>query len=274
VESAAGFISILESSIQRVDAEDNRGRIKKDNKMIGLGAMRQESMRADIDAAKSQTLLSLITRRHQGPLERILVVGCGAGHEAGILARSLGAATFGIDIGTEFAFDHEGSRPAKLIVMDAQRLGFDSSSFDLVYSFHALEHIPDCQKALSEMNRVLRPGGTFCIGTPNRARLVGYLGSSASLREKVLWNLQDLSCRLRGRWSNEEGAHAGFYVDELRLLCSSHFGSAEEITDSYYAALYERHRKLLEWIVSTGMKYRVFPCVYIAGSKGEPVLSP
>lgn len=55
---------------------------------------------------------------------------------------------------------------------DATSLDFADGRFDCIYSFHALEHIPDYRKALQEMRRVLAPGGTYCIGTPNRLRLV------------------------------------------------------------------------------------------------------
>lgn len=224
-----------------------------------------EKSRSEIDAAKSQALFGLIRKRHAGPLRRALVVGCGSGREAGILGRTFHAETIGIDIGAEFVFDHEASRPAKLMLMDAQALEFEDSFFDLVYSFHALEHIPDPRRALSEMRRVLRVGGTFCLGTPNRARLIGYIGSSAPPHLKCLWNLKDLSYRLKGKWSNEEGAHAGFYADELRGLCREHFGEAEEITDQYYQTLYARRRNLVEWVTTTKLKYRILPCIYVAG---------
>jgi SAM-dependent methyltransferase len=220
-----------------------------------------------IAAAKRHTIVSLIAPRHQGPLRRILVVGCGTGVEAGILARGLGAETIGIDVGAEFTFDHEGSEPAKLMLMNAQALQFEDGAFDLVYSFHALEHIPDHRQALAEMSRVLRPGGTFCIGTPNKARLVGYLGAADPLRCKVRWNLNDLSMRLRGRWSNELGAHAGFYAKELGGLCADYFGAAEEITDDYYLTLYDGKHDLVRRIASSRLKYRIFPCVYFAGQR-------
>lgn len=74
---------------------------------------------------------------------RILAVGCGSGREAGILARTFSAMTIGIDIGDEFEFDVEGALPAELRLMDARNLDLADSSFDLVFSFHALEHIPE-----------------------------------------------------------------------------------------------------------------------------------
>lgn len=137
-----------------------------------------------------------------------LVVGCGSGEEAGFLARHFGSDTIGIDISAD-AFDRSRSAPARLEVMGGQDLKFPANSFDLVYSFHAIEHIPDPQLALREMSRVLKPGGLFVIGTPNKSRLVGYVGSATTFRNKIRWNLQDWIKRMRGKWRNPI-AHAGF----------------------------------------------------------------
>jgi ubiquinone/menaquinone biosynthesis C-methylase UbiE len=51
---------------------------------------------------------------------------------------------------------------------DAERLPFESCSFDLVFGHAVLHHIPDLRQAAAEFLRVLRPGGTvaFC-GEPS-----------------------------------------------------------------------------------------------------------
>jgi glycosyltransferase involved in cell wall biosynthesis len=129
------------------------------------------------DDAKTAALIDVLKEGLPSPPATILVVGCGTGREAGLLARSFAANTTGIDLGGQFAFDHEGSHPATLLAMDACNLKFPNGCFDLVYSFHALEHIANPHQALLEMARVLRPGGAYLIGTPNKSRLVGYLGA-------------------------------------------------------------------------------------------------
>src|SRR5262249_2807551 len=150
-------------------------------------------------------------------------------------ARAYNVTTIGIDIGATFNFNPAVAAPARLMVMDARRMDFPDDSFDLVYSFHALEHIPGPELALAEMARVLRPGKTYLVGTPNRHRMIGYLGSVASLGNKVRWNLQDMGMRLTGRWKNEVGAHAGFSERELKSLCATAFGDVpNSIADDYY----------------------------------------
>jgi SAM-dependent methyltransferase len=49
---------------------------------------------------------------------------------------------------------------------DITNLQFDSGTFDFVLCVHVLEHVPEDRKAISEMHRVLRPGGTALIMVP------------------------------------------------------------------------------------------------------------
>jgi len=49
---------------------------------------------------------------------------------------------------------------------DITDLYFDPSSFDFVLCVHVLEHVPEDRKAISELYRVLRPGGTALIQVP------------------------------------------------------------------------------------------------------------
>jgi ubiquinone/menaquinone biosynthesis C-methylase UbiE len=224
-------------------------------------------MNEDISDAKTVALAAVINGNLTVMPTRILVVGCGTGREAGVLARFFDAETIGIDIEGEYEFDREAARPAELVKMDAQSMSFPDGHFGFVYSFHALEHVPDVERVLSEMNRVLAPGGVFCIGTPNKARIVGYIGSATSLKNKLLWNISDLRMRLTGRWENKYGAHAGFYASELTDYCNRHFGAAREVTREYYERLYMRHGRLLSIVLFGRLKYLICPCVYVFGQK-------
>lgn len=48
---------------------------------------------------------------------------------------------------------------------DAQTLPFPDASFDNVVAMHMLYHVPDQERAIAEMHRVLKPGGTLAITT-------------------------------------------------------------------------------------------------------------
>ncbi|GLQ96684.1 hypothetical protein GCM10007863_11040 [Dyella mobilis] len=62
------------------------------------------------------------------------------------------------------------SRP-ELERIDILNTGFESASFDLLIANHVLEHVDDDMQALSEIYRVLRPGGYAILQTPFSSKL-------------------------------------------------------------------------------------------------------
>lgn len=48
--------------------------------------------------------------------------------------------------------------------------GIEDNTFDTVVTFHVIEHIPNDKKFVEEIYRVLKPGGTALISTPNKAK--------------------------------------------------------------------------------------------------------
>jgi ubiquinone/menaquinone biosynthesis C-methylase UbiE len=116
---------------------------------------------------KTAAIARIVLRRIANKPNKVLVVGCGSGEEAAILRQEFQAEVVGIDI--EDHFDPDAARLVKLRVEDATVMSFGDCTFDFIYSYHALEHIGDHRKALLEMRRVLIPGGSWCIGTPNRS---------------------------------------------------------------------------------------------------------
>jgi SAM-dependent methyltransferase len=221
--------------------------------------------RAPVFCRRTAALADALAHRGVPQGVRICVVGCGTGREAAVLADRLGGEVIGIDIVD--AFDPVAARWCKFLVGDATAMSFDDESFDLVYSYHALEHIPDYNRALSEIWRVLKPQGLYCIGTPNRARLVGYIGGGSLWNEKVRWNLADWHARLRGRFRNEFGAHAGYTSTELRAILLSHFSTADDLTAEYFARVYSRSRSLVRLLSWSGIGKVLFPSIYFVGTR-------
>jgi ubiquinone/menaquinone biosynthesis C-methylase UbiE len=73
--------------------------------------------------------------------------------------------------------NESGSAPGGVLVHagDARAIPFDEGYFDLVICASTLEHIPDFWRAVSEMHRVLAPGGTLLVSTPGYRRYRGEL---------------------------------------------------------------------------------------------------
>lgn len=101
--------------------------------------------------------------------ELILDVGCGTGvFTLDIL--SYGTKIFGLDISTPMlsqAVKKTGAYPFFAIAGDMSVLPFPDESFDKVYSMTALEFVADAKKAVSELDRVTRPGGRVVLTTLN-----------------------------------------------------------------------------------------------------------
>lgn len=97
--------------------------------------------------------------------KHVLEIGTGVGTDArAIIARGAIYTGINIDQGsvdmTARALELFGL-PGKVEKCDATSMPFASQSFDVVYSFGALPCIPDLDKAMREIFRVLKPGGEF-----------------------------------------------------------------------------------------------------------------
>lgn len=112
------------------------------------------------------------------PGHKILDVGCGSGRHLAEAARYENITAYGVDLGVpdlvqararlEF---HEkvgatGGGPWALIQADVTCLPFPAAYFDVVICSEVLEHIPDHLAAISELVRVLKPGGDLLVSVP------------------------------------------------------------------------------------------------------------
>ncbi len=87
-----------------------------------------------------------------------------------------GARCYGVDISEptvrQACAAFEGSpRPRhglRSAVGDVRDLPFRDRSFDAIYSMGTIEHFDETERAIAEMARVLKPGGSAIIGVPNR----------------------------------------------------------------------------------------------------------
>lgn len=97
----------------------------------------------------------------------ILEIGCGLGSDSRYIAKK-GANIISLDLSPNNVFlATKGMRlfgfNPKGVCADAEHLPFKDNSFDIVYSFGVLHHTPDTQRALNEVNRILKHNGQCII---------------------------------------------------------------------------------------------------------------
>jgi ubiquinone/menaquinone biosynthesis C-methylase UbiE len=103
------------------------------------------------------------------PADRALDLGVGDGRVASLIRASR---LVGADV-SQVALDRARRRlpEAELVLVEPDEpLPFADNAFDLVTAIETLEHVRDVQLALSEIRRVLRPGGRLALTTPASAR--------------------------------------------------------------------------------------------------------
>ncbi|MCX6009144.1 MAG: class I SAM-dependent methyltransferase [Chloroflexi bacterium] len=105
---------------------------------------------------------------------RVLDLGCGSGAFTTFVARAVGekGKVYALDIQSDMLkqLEKKLSKPEnknikniKLIEGNAYKLPFDNGSLDLVYMVTVLQEIPDRNRALHEVKRVLKPGGVLAV---------------------------------------------------------------------------------------------------------------
>lgn len=108
--------------------------------------------------------IALAVVRASAP-RRILEIGCGTGGFAATLAEQHpDAVLLATDQSTRFV-ELTTARGVEARVADATDLPFEDDSFDLVAAMWMLYHVPDLDRALAEVRRVLRRRGRFLAVT-------------------------------------------------------------------------------------------------------------
>jgi SAM-dependent methyltransferase len=141
--------------------------------------------------------------------DRALDLGCGSGAFTALLALA-GAAAVGADV-AEAALERASRAHPELRFVHVAIEGplpFDDHAFDLVWASEVIEHVADTARWLSEVRRVLTPGGRLLLTTPNHGRI-----------RVLLHGLE--------RYSEPLGDHLHLYTRRSLAQTLNEFGFAE-----------------------------------------------
>jgi 2-polyprenyl-6-hydroxyphenyl methylase / 3-demethylubiquinone-9 3-methyltransferase len=116
-----------------------------------------------------------------------LDVGCGGGLLTEEIAR-MGFDTTGVDpsarsVQAAAAHARENGLAVRYRTGPGESLPFEDHSFGVVFCCDVLEHVRDLPKVVSEISRVLKPGGVFCYDTFNRT----WLSRLAAIKISQVW---------------------------------------------------------------------------------------
>lgn len=129
-------------------------------------------------ALMNNPLRAALQRRYEAPLlerlggrlpdKRVLEIGCGCGIGTEIILRRFGASeVHAFDLDPDMVerarrrLAHAASGRVKLWVGDATRIATPDAAYDAVFDFGIIHHVPAWRAAVSEVRRVLKPGGQF-----------------------------------------------------------------------------------------------------------------
>lgn len=149
--------------------------------------------------------------RQQLPCDAFLDAGCGDGRYLEALAAELPERRAGVDISERILETARARVDADFQQANLEALPFADAEFDLVLSSQVIEHVLDADRAVGELARVLRPGGTLVISTDNERNYVSRaLNAPRTLATRAL--------RLRGARGRIESPATPYTRDSFRAL--------------------------------------------------------
>jgi len=119
---------------------------------------------------------ALLDAAHVGPGRRVLDAGCGHG-DLCAAAAARGATPLGIDLAEGMVAAARAAHPElEFRVADAEDLPFADGRFDAAVAAFLVNHLPQPERGVRELRRVVAPGGRVAVAMWDRPERVEFLG--------------------------------------------------------------------------------------------------
>ena len=190
----------------------------------------------------------------------VLDLGSGAGNDCFVARSFVGSEgyVYGIDFSDEMLKKAQnnatklGYRNMEFVAGDIEAMPFEENKMDKILSNCVLNLVPDKKKSFSEIFRVLRPGGNFCISD---------VVTVGKLPESLLQSAEMYAGCVAGAISREEYLDliedSGF--SDINVHKEKEIVIPDEILDNYLSANDKEAFKSSEWgiysITVTAKKY-------------------
>lgn len=104
----------------------------------------------------------------EAPGKRILDIGCGNGNVLRFLMDQRQGDYYGVDLSEKMIEEARKRLPGDVVLKpaDVVSLPFEDAFFDILICNASFHHYEEPEKAIGEMKRVLKPGGTLILGDP------------------------------------------------------------------------------------------------------------
>ncbi|MFA6142137.1 MAG: class I SAM-dependent methyltransferase [Candidatus Omnitrophota bacterium] len=159
-----------------VDEVKNEARIK-------AGNLEPWGNYFELRGMEMENLLSFINLKDCG---KLLEIGCGNGFNSCVLSK-FADSVIATDLYGQDSKSHSvgmgtakeltarlAIRNCELVSCSGEDLPFKAGMFDMVFSMYTLEHVPNREKMIADVKRVLKKGGLFIVIVPNFMERVAY----------------------------------------------------------------------------------------------------